>query len=295
MKVSVQFSSVFKLLLKTEVVENKLFILFLLGDQLILPIEASMNNPNAFKRVLILAMGIVGGFFCCFGSCCVISFGIVDDASISAYLLQNLDKLEDCHFLNLSTVQILILANIIVSLSLVFTYPLQLFPTIGLSGQIVSRWNHHEEPLSHEVDSTPLLPHNDVERSSEDEVIHYSSLEVQDVELEDNESLSMEGDSRTLRLCLVLSTFLVAILIPHLKSLIAIAGAITGSMTSLLIPPLLALQFTMNMKENMDPVQYWMKILMNVSLISIGVIYFFIGTISSVENIISVLGEEDSY
>jgi len=58
----------------------------------------------------------------------------------------------------------------------------------------------------------------------------------------------LPGDSPMLRAGLVLSTFLVAVLIPNVQSLVSLVGAVTGSSTALLIPPILELAYIRHME-----------------------------------------------
>ena len=58
----------------------------------------------------------------------------------------------------------------------------------------------------------------------------------------------LPGDSPAMRACLVLGTFLVAVLVPNVQSLVSLVGAVTGSSTALLIPPILELAFIRHME-----------------------------------------------
>jgi proton-coupled amino acid transporter len=58
----------------------------------------------------------------------------------------------------------------------------------------------------------------------------------------------LPGDSPILRAGLVLATYLVAILVPNVQSLVALVGAVTGSSTALLIPPILELAYIRHME-----------------------------------------------
>ena len=82
-------------------------------------------------------------------------------------------------------------------------------------------------------------------------------------------------------------------LIPHLESLVALAGVITGATTSLIIPPLLALKFVYiengkdnsfitheNAKEKNRDNLFYMRIWFSTMLISVGAIYGVLGTVS---------------
>merc|ERR1712194_102547 len=54
-------------------------------------------------------------------------------------------------------------------------------------------------------------------------------------------TMSIPGDSLLLRSMLVIMTYWVAVVVPNVQALISLAGAVAGSSTALLIPPLLEL------------------------------------------------------
>jgi hypothetical protein len=62
----------------------------------------------------------------------------------------------------------------------------------------------------------------------------------------------LPGDSVMLRGGLVLATFLVAILVPNVQSLVSLVGAVTGSSTALLIPPILKLAYIRHIEAKED-------------------------------------------
>jgi len=98
------------------------------GISLVLPVESAMQKPESFARPY--GLGLVGMIiiFTAFPSFCVAAFGTVDDGSITAFLLNNRDKFEGD--------SLVLVANLLVSISVLFTYPLQLFPCIGLVNQL---------------------------------------------------------------------------------------------------------------------------------------------------------------
>jgi len=123
------------------------------GDQLILPIEAAMMYPRKhFTKTFVWNMAGICLLFCVFASCCIIAFGFVDDGSITVFLVGRIHNEDDVVLVvddnggggddawdSSSTSRIAFLANAMVSITLLFTNPLQLFPVLGLVGQIVAR------------------------------------------------------------------------------------------------------------------------------------------------------------
>ena len=102
------------------------------GICLILPIESAMKQPKQFKKVFGSAMTCVAVIFALFANICVYAFGSVNNGSITAFLLEKYKN--DNHLIGL-----LILANTVVSFSVLFTYPLQLFPTLELLEPFVTK------------------------------------------------------------------------------------------------------------------------------------------------------------
>ena len=290
------------------------------GDQLILPIESAMENPDHFDFTLAVSMIFIALLFCIFSSVCVVAFGDVDDGSITAYLLDHQEGLRAGNETWWTNAQILLLTNVIVSFSLVFTYPLQLFPAIGLAGQIIANREEYDgsECCDEDIEFISDTENKDDEMvglTSEEEEKSYDTITIptdcniknstEYVGYHSDVDMILEGDSVTLRLCMVTATFLVAIIIPHLKSLIALAGAVTGAATSLIIPPMLALKFVYiekskdvsfmtheNVKEKNRDNLFCMRVCFYIMLISVGVIYGVLGTISSIGDIISHYRQE---
>lgn len=243
------------------------------GICLILPIESAMKHPKQFKKVFGSAMTCVAVIFALFANICFCAFGSVDNGSITAFLLE---KYKDDNHL----IVYVMAANIAVSLSVLFTYPLQLFPTIELLGPKISKlvWKlthrrevHYQEDNNFdEFDLTgfermpPLPEHEEASLSSHDNarISEYNTNTNQicdgfeegnnDESMDDvraslisniTEALSEQiaGDSLPLRMILVFGTYLVAVIVPNVQALISLSGAVAGSSTALLVPPILEL------------------------------------------------------
>lgn len=109
------------------------------GVNLVLPIESAMKTPQHFDRIFIIAMILVSSIFSIFSTLVVITFGHISNGSITAYLM-----IHDKQYVGGNTW--ITYANIIVSFSVLFTYPLQLFPCISTLSQIRQR---QQEDQSH--------------------------------------------------------------------------------------------------------------------------------------------------
>lgn len=111
----------------------------------------------------------------------------------------------------------------------------------------------------------PLPEHELYEHEAEDEGLaehHYDdasdNLQEQDEQCRTGLSSilsffptpTIPGDSPQLRTMLVLLTYTVAVLVPNVQSLISLAGALTGSSTALLIPPLLELAWLNHLEKD---------------------------------------------
>mmetsp|Transcript_21086 Transcript_21086/g.45733 ORF Transcript_21086/g.45733 Transcript_21086/m.45733 type:complete len:240 (+) Transcript_21086:2-721(+) len=125
------------------------------------------------------------------------------------------------------------------------------------------------------------------------------------------------GDSLYLRMGLVFATFLVAVIIPNVQVLISLAGALAGSSTALLIPPMLELALIDHLESKPDitaspkilpPSQqnnpnassfsrlcrfdisgkFWRKKLKCFLLFWVGFVFMLIGAYASLSDIISI-------
>lgn len=97
------------------------------GINLLLPIESAMKRPANFEKSFSLAMVIVLSVFTTFATLSVVAFGKIDDGSITAYLMMNNDQYHGEGYV--------LVANIIVSLSVLLTYPLQILLLLGSVGR----------------------------------------------------------------------------------------------------------------------------------------------------------------
>lgn len=219
------------------------------GINLLLPIESSMKNPSNFERTFLIAMAAVVLIFSVFAIMCVVVFGQIENGSITAYLMENNDKYHGDYFV--------IAANIIVSLSVLLTYPLQMFPCITIISQVRYRRMQKRGILrsSERSDSgnrllnengiengghfVPLSNNNDRESRQSRSGLLRNTL-VQRLSPKNrrpmNEKSLVEGDSSIMRALLVTGTFIVAFLVPNIQELISLAGALAGSSTALIIP-----------------------------------------------------------
>jgi len=174
---------------------------------------------------------------------------------------------------------LIMFANVAVSLSVLMTYPLQLFPAIELLGPVfqqnkyLSRFYQQSnaapvveeedkdlsgfEPLpaifEHEVASLGSLPeeHNYGAEDDEDDAPKRPRSEEGGSSMSGVSSVTssifprmiMPGDSPQLRATLVLFTYAVAVVVPNVQALISLAGALAGSSIALIIPPILELAY----------------------------------------------------
>ena len=291
------------------------------GICLIFPVQSAMKEPEKFNKVFYAAMVCVCFIFVAFASFCVIAFGDINDGSITAYLMSNLDDY-NWQFSILA-------ANTFVSLCVLLTFPLQMFPAV----QIISKidWsgvmtNHHLN--LRRKDGLVAVPTSDDEEMTNfsNEDIHVPSSAASDDD--DNDSsdesplqqgipssattrknchyganvgnddasccseslrdrcsdIECNSDSMTMRSALVLLTFTLALSVPNVQELISLAGALSGSSVALIIPPLMELHFCT--RREGKSLSSWAAIKCYL-LIFIGFLYGGIGTIVAVVEIIN--------
>ncbi|CAB9505671.1 Proton-coupled amino acid transporter 4 [Seminavis robusta] len=248
------------------------------GICLILPIESSMKEPQHFQKVFVGTMTVVATILAAFATICVVTFGNVTNGSITAFLLEAYRKDPSVTFY-------LMAANTAVSFSVLLSYPLQLFPALELIGTTpLARWlggigkgpqdDDDEEDLTG-FEPLPPLPEGEVADLDSLPSEHQYGLESDNNEggneknddEEDARSLLshstlrsvtsalmpqmvMPGDSIQLRAFLVVMTYVIAVAVPNVQALISLVGALAGSSTALLIPPILELAWIQTLEEH---------------------------------------------
>eukprot|EP00934_Nitzschia_sp_Nitz4_P007915 Nitzschia sp. Nitz4//scaffold13_size275219//271069//272811//NITZ4_000932-RA/size275219-processed-gene-0.174-mRNA-1//-1//CDS//3329536188//7905//frame0 len=301
------------------------------GINLILPVESAMLEPQYFTAPFLLAMTCVALILASFAVICVVTFGKVTNGSMTAFLV---DEYPD----NPEITWLLMIANTAVSLSVLLTYPLQLFPALELLAPSFSSFLAQDNgDLDDEDDLSafeplPPLPEHDVADIEEWEDHQYNAETVttkNDDDTRDAESnsvaysaitslqsvmpeMTMPGDSPLLRILLVMLTYSVAVAVPNVQALISLAGALAGSSTALLIPPMLELAWIEHVEvseadndvssvrnetswtmllpgtENFGLGKWWFEKLKCYVLLVLGFIFFGVGTYSSLADIIKI-------
>ena len=275
------------------------------GICLILPVESAMKEPKHFGKVFWTSMTLVACIFAFFGAICVYVFGNVTNGSITAFLLQAYGDNTDI----LWYIQI---ANFAVSISVLLTYPLQLFPAVELMGpwlqsKLRGKNGADENDLTGFEPLPPVLEHQattefesmehnyDAEQQNDDDSVNEERSTFTRVTESIFPEFTMPGDSLQLRASLVLLTYLVAVVVPNVQSLISLAGALAGSSTALLIPPILELAYLRYLeregtdnKSNIPKEKWRFERYKCYSLLFMGSVFCVIGTIASIRDIISV-------
>jgi proton-coupled amino acid transporter len=250
------------------------------GINLILPIETAMAKPGKFGVVFWSAMVVTAFIFALVGALCVAAFGPVTNGSATAFLLEVYADQPNIR-------NILLAANAAVSLSVLVTYPLQLFPCLELVGPLLA-------PKTTPVGSTfrSLRDEGGVEEQAaagaEGGMGGYDSSYEGSYELDPaTEAQSQQSNDQNAsafswrtRMMLVLSTYTVAILIPNVQSLISLAGALSGSSTALLIPPALELAWLDRTSDTVG------KRYRAYAMLAGGFAFLCIGTVASLADIV---------
>ena len=321
------------------------------GICLVLPVESSMKEPRKFKKVFWGAMASSAIIFATVATLCTRAFGDVTSGSITAFLL---GKFKDDD----TIIMFLMLANTFVSLSVLFTYPIQLFPTFELVGpnvqKMIWRYRHgssfrngddgedNEEDLSGFGPLPTLHEHasfideeyeeaistfestkeaqNQGDKPAEDTRESLTSLLTENTEETDDERIV--GDSYFVRTGLVILTYTIAMIVPNVQVLISLAGAVAGSSTALLIPPLLELALIDHLENKPDAMAspkftpfkqqpatkksafrhvsrcnckgvYWKQKLRGFFLFWMGFMFMIIGSYASISDIVNIyLGKD---
>ena len=223
------------------------------GICLVLPVKNSMLRKSHFRPVFVAAMVTSAFIYAVVSSLSVAVFGKVTNGSITAFLLDNVHEHKG----------LIQASNAAVSLSVLVTYPLQLYPCLELL-----------QPLLAET-------HQDFQTLPEDPTEEYENV---------RDTQSTRGSSRCvslpskLRIGLVLMTYVIAVFVPNVQTLIALSGALAGSSTALVLPPVLELAWLRTVTE---PVRWW-KHCRAWMLLTGGIVFLLIGTVSSVVNMVQL-------
>jgi proton-coupled amino acid transporter len=228
------------------------------GICLVLPIESSTKGGSNFLSVFVSAMATAATIFALVASLCVAAFGAVTNGSITAFLLEQIDATGDPNHWK----PWLLAANAAVSMSVLVTYPLQLFPVL----ELLTRVNDATLVAQEELEMTPSM-------DTEDDDDGPAGVVLEDIP-------QPATFSWRLRLTLVLLTYVMAAVVPNVQALIALAGALAGSSTALLIPPVLELAW---LKQNGSPGRIRCYV-----LLAGGFIFMCIGTVASIVDIIRI-------
>ena len=240
-----------------------------------------MKKPEQYKAVFVSSLTFTALVFAAVAALSCLAFGDVTNGSVTAFLVESLN--------NENIKWWLYLANTAVSVAVLLTYPLQLFPSYELLGPWLTRILHldlgtqalvrhraghnsirsfspvpsFENPDNgivgnHEYHdpsqiSTITTPNNNAAAT----VVGDGSTELEDYEYESElpavfAAFPTPGDSPQLRAIVVCFTYIVAIAIPNVQLLVCLAGALNGSATGLINPPLLELSYVKRQEKGIQ-------------------------------------------
>jgi proton-coupled amino acid transporter len=196
------------------------------GCGAVLPVENSMRNPDECPKVLRWTFVTFYFFYMSVGLSCYLSYDKIDKGSITAVLEE--------YYTTGASHYIVITVNMLATLAVVFTYPIQFFAAAEVleNNLGIGRGAEGAEGATPKIEGADGEDGEDGERLSgwedakEPPIISLSALDLKRIGL------------RTL---LVLSTGTVAVLIPHLGLVIALFGSINGAALALILPPILAI------------------------------------------------------
>jgi len=241
------------------------------GICLILPVEAVMRRPNYFGSVFAGAMVTAASVFCMTASLSVLAFGKVTNGSITAFLLAN--DASDSFVVHV----LLLIANAVVSLSVLVTYPLQLYPCLGLIEPFLGSTAAQTEAMGFSaLRDEPVNDSSVGARLVEEDCDQNSTYQQR--QFPDGEPQRAAGSTSTLktRMTLVFATYVVAIVIPSVESLISLAGALAGSSTAFILPPVLHIAYLR--QQEMVLVGTRWRMYVSYALLVFGVIFMTVGT-----------------
>mmetsp|Transcript_19426 Transcript_19426/g.36123 ORF Transcript_19426/g.36123 Transcript_19426/m.36123 type:complete len:426 (-) Transcript_19426:91-1368(-) len=210
------------------------------------------DDKPPFATVYVAAITVVSMTYLCFAVFCIYSFGPVDDGSITAFLVER----------DGSDV-VIMLINCAIALTVVGSYGLQFWPV----KEIVR------------ADSITLAVRTEGYDAVKDVVERddsYSGLEDDDDgSASSTSSGEIEGKAWKTEVALIVTTFMIAMVVPNVGLMISLAGSLAGTMSAVILPSLLDLEGGDGNK------------ILNCVLIGTGVVFMIIGAGSSVAEIVS--------
>lgn len=300
------------------------------GICIVVPIESSMKNPRTdFRSAFWISVGIITILLCGMAAVGVFAFGTVTNGSITAFLLERYPDDPEL------TVWVM-LSNALVTVSIAVSYPLQLYPAVELVAPAFAKWVGHRKlqkawtdggfrdaQTTNDQNSVSECNYNDKSSDKdrlglkgipEHRALSVRSLlstseseceeprnQVEDPSMNDaattaSNSVALPGDSPALRAGLVAGTYVLAMAVPNVHNLVSLVGAVTGSSTALLIPPILELAY-LRRKEVEEALSHSRNNIKNVNsivwnrvvawgLLILGSIFALIGSYFSVLDIL---------
>lgn len=286
---------------------------------LVLPIEGAMMDPAKFDGVFFCGMATVSSIYAAFAVLCVTAFGSIDDGSVTAFLEEHGDEfasrklvlaanfIVSCSVLVTYPLQLFPAINLVSQLRDRNSHPHHETLSgsvddiidgndleISLSGNDIDGNNpetyggldlrNHEPPSN--TGNVIQSEGNGQERRLENEFNRESSHFTKQRGWLFGHRTTLRGDSPLLRASLVFGTYLLAVLIPNVRELISLSGALAGSSCALIIPPLVELRSIWEAHHWLSPVA-----LLRYLLLIIGVVFLVVGTLFSVSDIVKAFGE----
>lgn len=285
------------------------------GICLVLPIESSMANPKQFGRVFWTAMACSALLYSILSVAAVVVFGPVTSGSLTAFLLEQ--YAHDDRMKNL-----LLTINAFVSVSVLFTYPLQLVPALELievrkplctfrrkqrtsfsdvieveyqEGRFVFTEEQEKKQSPKRREGLRSSGEDEEEReTAEDGLMMIKKFSQDSIRSrsDDSEGYGRAQDDDAVeirtRICLVLATYLVAVIVPNIEILISLAGAVAGSCLALFMPPLLQIAARKRFNEDRSNTSVDKDLYPPYALVAIALVFMFIGTAASLTDIVHI-------
>jgi len=182
----------------------------------------------------------------------VFAFGEVTDGSVTAYLIEH----AAAHASSVKTV--IMAANFFACLSVLCSYPLQLFPTLELDLERESSKNGGGgDGKGYTVISSSL--NNSIDGNDGTETVSRNTWRR--------------------RVTLILFTFCLAMVVPDVALMISFAGSVAGTTAAIILPPALSLKIEATGLSRR-------KVIMNLAIIAFGLSLAVVGACSSTIRIV---------
>jgi len=236
----------------------------------VLPMESEIEDTAEYPRILGTAMIVVMFTYVLFGQVCLLSFGDIDNESMSAYLETRYGSTWVSNGVNM-----------MVTAAAIFTFPIQLYPAL----QVLEQKFGFRSVAS----STPgayaevAAPGGAADATEEFGLRDPQSVVTASAPLADKRTYFPLS---VFRMLVIFLLAIVSVIVPQLRLAMALGGSIGGCMLALVFPPLMDLMLLSDEAHATTPsFDLRLRKIRDYFIISIGIVGTVVGTTTALGKI----------